>query len=336
MMFLVVVIHPALIYSPISDMVVKDLDTNFFFAALSGIINIFRMPVFFMIAGFFASMCLAKYGKLFFLRIKGVQLLAPMLFFVPLSQLVNWFIITSTSSSVYHYIFTFNYLWFLYYLFLSCVALVLFARTGLLNLIDKYRGLARISLIILIMALFAVFVDKTIPTPVGGLIVQLSLFFIYNSFFLLGYLEKENPFLRFGKQASISFFLLACIFSLLILLASFFPLTINSPQNPAAEIILRVLNALSRIALCYGIILMAKSMIHKTNTILTLFSKASYTVYLVHMPVLCLLSYLIRDLSSNPFIKFSFVLTLTTVISLLIYRFLVKDRWIELILKGKL
>ncbi|QDV17799.1 Glucans biosynthesis protein C [Gimesia panareensis] len=79
LMMLGVVLHGALIYSSTDHWIVSDSHNSIFFSLLDAIIHVFRMPTFFIIAGFFSMMSLQKYGIKVFTQVRLVRILVPLL-----------------------------------------------------------------------------------------------------------------------------------------------------------------------------------------------------------------------------------------------------------------
>ena len=78
LMMLGVVLHGALIYSSGDHWIVSDSHKSEFFAILDSVIHAFRMPAFFIIAGFFSMMSLKKYGIGTFTRVRLTRILVPL------------------------------------------------------------------------------------------------------------------------------------------------------------------------------------------------------------------------------------------------------------------
>jgi len=78
-MMLGVVLHGALIYSATDHWIVSDSHHSLFFSLLDSAIHVFRMPTFFIIAGFFSMMSLQKYSIKTFTQVRLVRILVPLL-----------------------------------------------------------------------------------------------------------------------------------------------------------------------------------------------------------------------------------------------------------------
>lgn len=78
LMLLGVVLHSSKIYDVVHNWDIDDTQTSLFFDWLAKAIHLFRMPAFFIIAGFFALFSLEKYGVRRFLRMRVQRLLVPL------------------------------------------------------------------------------------------------------------------------------------------------------------------------------------------------------------------------------------------------------------------
>jgi glucan biosynthesis protein C len=79
LMMLGIVLHSAQLYNPRTAWVMKAPQVSDFFAGLVAIVSIFRMPVFFMVSGFFCLMTLQKYGSGKFLNVRLRRIVLPMI-----------------------------------------------------------------------------------------------------------------------------------------------------------------------------------------------------------------------------------------------------------------
>ncbi|MCA9084296.1 MAG: acyltransferase family protein [Planctomycetaceae bacterium] len=108
LMMLGVVLHAANVYSVSVHWEISDPESHPFFDAVSGLIHVFRMPAFFIVAGFFAQMTLERYGSRTFLSNRGQRLLVPMITTFVLLNTVQVFILHSagivTLADLQHFV----------------------------------------------------------------------------------------------------------------------------------------------------------------------------------------------------------------------------------------
>ena len=208
LMTLGIFIHAADVYSVRSPWIVHDVQTGRFFDILGWTIHLFRMPSFYMIAGFFCAFSLRRYGVLAFLKLRSIRIGVPL---VVTALLINncqalfqlWFQrahplsapwpISSVKSIWLNGTWLFH-LWFLVYLLLY-----LYIAAGAFHfapsVIDRVRTeLARVPEPVILMAMpFAslcahavVVVAPMLKTSILGFI-QIPLFLDYSPFFAYGY-----------------------------------------------------------------------------------------------------------------------------------------------------
>ena len=140
MMLLGLVLHTSINYLPAipasADWPYQDARTSLVFAWLIAFIHIFRMPVFFVVAGFFGAFVHGRRGTGGFLRHRFTRIGVPLLFAWPVLYAVL------VGSAPYAQAFTaappphpeivigvdLLHLWFLYHLLIFCVAAVLIDR----------------------------------------------------------------------------------------------------------------------------------------------------------------------------------------------------------------
>ena len=135
LMLLGVVLHSALPYTEENSWLIADPHRFVFFDDLTRFIHLFRMPAFFLIAGYFSVLLLRKRGSTEFMRERlrriGIPLLAT-LFTLNLLQLA-WLTrgsdapVVAALSAAWHDGHWVGHLWFLSYLLGFCLVATLFA-----------------------------------------------------------------------------------------------------------------------------------------------------------------------------------------------------------------
>ena len=79
LMMLGVIIHSADIYSTGEDWLFQDSRNSIAFDMIADVIHVFRMPVFFWIAGYFCALTVSRYGSMGLLRNRAPRLLIPLI-----------------------------------------------------------------------------------------------------------------------------------------------------------------------------------------------------------------------------------------------------------------
>lgn len=204
-----------------------DVSQSATLGTMTYVIHIFRMPVFYLLAGFFAHMAFHRKGARGFVadRAKriGIPLLAGWVVLVPLTIAITIWGLTRTfgaealeAAAPTEFAFPFAHLWFLYYLCIFYV-LVLVARGAFDAVIDRSRrlrgGIDRVVRVVLgshfapvllaaPLALHLYFNETWvfsggIPAPDTGLTPKLPAIIGYGTAFALGWLlHRQVDLLR--------------------------------------------------------------------------------------------------------------------------------------------
>ena len=127
-LFLGIYFHASLSYLPsFEEWVVSDTSSSFLITIVSGFSHLFRMALFFFIAGYFARLVYHRKGRAYFIRDRAKRIALPLLIFLPimlplLGVIWRWgaqdkgiTIVLSPPLTVDN--FPLTHLWFLYYLF---------------------------------------------------------------------------------------------------------------------------------------------------------------------------------------------------------------------------
>lgn len=128
-MLLGIPFHAALAYDPAGHWLVRSPEHSAFLGAFAFVVQSFRMPGFFLIAGFFAAVLLARRGRASWLRTRfvrlGVPFLTAMVVLVPVQTLALAGYASGGGMALFnpHGPNPFDYLWFLPSLLLLCVLL---------------------------------------------------------------------------------------------------------------------------------------------------------------------------------------------------------------------
>ncbi|MEL6538662.1 MAG: acyltransferase family protein [Bacteroidota bacterium] len=210
-MLLGIVFHAALAYSPLSHNVWLSADTQQsamidFFAWC---VHLFRMPLFFLIAGYFAFYLIEKRGIKGMVRNRAKRILLPLLLFLPLLMAAMFFVLGGAAQMVEHPgpmlesitqimndpeaqaaqgpIRTMH-LWFLYVLLYMYALAALFFKTKAVDSISEWMNknpLLFLGVSPLLVSLMLITTIKPYPSPETFAPELWSLGF-YGFFFLLG------------------------------------------------------------------------------------------------------------------------------------------------------
>ena len=294
-------------------------------------LHVFRMPAFFVIAGFFASYLLQTRGPNKFLRNRLQRIALPLLlFWIPLVFANSW---TSqgawlTGRGTFDVLpIDFGHLWFLYFLILFC--LVLWAFSSPLQKLLIKRVSPHLFLLFLAAALPLIpgvfdqegtLATSTRISPDPGLLLLYFLIFLSGA---LAYNQQEL-WLTFLRKRALWLFA--------VLLLSF---TIFFVIQDWGLVGTRWIYAASVISGTYGVLGLFLRFATKQNKAFKFISDASYWLYLVHLP---LVFFFLFSLGINGFGAIATILltsVLTIVMGLVTYKVFVRHTFISTLLNGK-
>jgi len=356
MMLLGIVLHSTITYCvynqkatwPLADANAQHISMDL----IMGYIHLFRMPIFFIVAGFFGALLFYERSAIIMLKNRINRVVWPFVVFA----IILWPIIGS--------IFLFSYtamtgeilpestqafsltrliptkifhLWFLYYLimisaFAFCIGLITNKKTIFKKRIRKMmHGLLVYPFLKIIFSTIAVFAILLLmnQTWVGTNITFVpdwKIFLFYCFFYLFGwFLFLERQYLETFKQYDWLYF-----FSSIVLFTAAFFL-----QSSLSFFVQAFLNALIVVSAFYGIIGLFIRYFSQPSNKMRYLSDASYWVYLVHLPFTLLGPGLLVNYELPAVIKALIVILITTFITFTSYHFCVRSTFIGKFLNGK-
>ncbi len=221
-LFLGIYFHASLSFMPgLDDWVVTDTSTSAAIWIVSGFSHLFRMSLFFFIAGYFARLVYHRKGLGYFVRDRAKRIGLPLLMFLPvmiplLGLIWEWgaqqshrALVEPPPISVRN--FPLTHLWFLYYLLLMYVA-ALTGRQLVIKLLDRSERIRQFldgALLTLLQKRVAPFVfglplaivvlavpewnpATAIPTPDKSLVPQLIPMVGFGTAFVVGWLCQRS------------------------------------------------------------------------------------------------------------------------------------------------
>ena len=372
MMLLGIVLHASEFYlaAPPPQVVGLPVDrnTSYAFDLVFHFIHSFRMPLFFVLAGFFAALLVEKRGLWSTYKDRAARILAPLLVgaftLVPLALLLMMNLMVALRFDVIQLIpeqrqmdilvrelhamgapvgeLTVLHLWFLLYL---CYFYLL---------LPACRALVRASLpatprIAAFLAspgafvAFGAFTAVTLWPYRGGIVLEGFLYLTphvpslvyYGSFFVLGYFFHQHrdvlkAFMRFAP---------ACT----ALAAILFPLSVWLTQQELTAVgditgyhlAAVIVNAFCTWALIYAVTGWVLRLFDFASPWILYISQSAYWVYLVHMIFVLMASWLLVPFNLPAVVKFTIVTAVTTVLCFTTYHYLVQRTWVSRFLHGK-
>lgn len=341
-----VLFHAALAYSPLLRPLwpLADRESSVAVDAVVWGLHLVRMPLFFLVAGFFAAWVIARRGGTALARQRVRRILVPFLLAWPL---VWWSLSASTgwaAANVQHpspVLLMIRewmqqpdpprlppgtaHLWFLYYLLLFAV-LHWVLRTLDLGRLGQ-RVLQRPPAWILLglpLLLLPALASVSAPHPAPeSLVPQFWAIAFYGAFFALGtllhgrpeWLDRVRPLTKWLLPATA-----------LAYLAFLWRLAADPPaaSQPTAPLATAALEACLSVWLTMLCLLAAQRLLNRPTPVMQFLARSAYWTYLLHLPLLFALQYLLMDLALAWPLKFALASMGTLAACLLSYQLLVR------------
>lgn len=343
MLLLLFVIHAALSYmhTDVGDeWVYHDSSSEVFFDGLVIIIHFFRVPIFLIIAGFFAQMMLERYTERQFFLKRVKRLFLPfVLTMLLLMPVVNYLI-----NSINHPADTFSwsqlllnpslypmgvsttYIWFIYYLILyNAIHLVLKSWIG-----PKINSLSILKPWLVIVLLFLTQTGLLLWSGTNYMVADYSLMpkiqplMLHGIYYVLGvYLYRNRHLGSELEKRSTIIILFACLFLVFYLIRSYADIQSGRTQAPF-DPILSLAGSLATFMFSIGGVGVGLKFSKKNTLFSEYFSKSSYFLYLIHFPFILLSLKVLQPYDWNAFIKFILVFTISLGASILSNEFWVR------------
>lgn len=351
-----VVFHAALAYSPLMRPIWPAADAGGSPAVdvLAWFLHLFRMPLFFAIAGYFAALLVARRGMAGLFRNRCARVLLPLLVFTPpilaiLGALTEHAALTSAHPSPmlawlrawmdeHGHMPTspgWAHLWFLVYLMLFTVFVWVASASDLGRIGDR---LAKWPVAVLVVAcpllLAAPLALVGTPWPAPEFVVpSLWALAFFGLYFAFGYqlfhrgewLVRLRPFMPFLLVASLA------AYATLFVLTDGFTLR----ETPIAQhATTAVLEAGAGFWMTLWCLLAAKRWLESRNAVLRWLADGSYWIYLAHLPILLAIQYRLLDVPLHWTAKFVASVALTFIVSMTSYQLLVRHTVLGRMLNG--
>lgn len=341
-----VLFHAALAYSPLAHDVVPTADrvSSAAVDVCLWFLHLFRMPLFFVVAGFFAAMLVAKRGMGGMFRSRFMRIALPFVIFLPFVHVALKYSTLHAAQTVQHpspvlamirqllqtqglpeHLPGTGHLWFLYYLLFFYVLVWSAKNFGLEALAQRVRDLRPVWLLgvlplLLVPSLAAVSAPHPAPE---SLLPQFWAFGYYGPFFAFGYLlyghdammERFRPLAPWLLAASL---MLYGVFWVLL------DRHVPSLRDPSASWPLAVIEAYISAWMTCACLVAGKAWLNRRHAVLRYLSEASYWIYLVHLPILFAFQYRLLDVKAPWGIKFVASVLATLALCLLGYHALVR------------
>jgi glucans biosynthesis protein C len=329
------------------------------------VIHIFRMSVFFLIAGLLSRTLFQRLGTRAFCRNRAARILAPLALgwivcFALIIGVVLWALAKANHGVMPQTLPkammdagpNFMHLWFLY-LLVWLYAIVVLARK-LLHAVDRQGALAAAvdhwlrtiitlpfgSLILALPVALALFLIPNwvgamgVPTPAYTLIPPAIPLFIYGYVFGIGWLlDRQRHLLdALARQWLLNFALgLAGALVCLVILGSQAPATVMQNYQPMYA----AAYAIALVCWTLAFVGVGIKYLNKESAIIRYLADASYWMYIMHLPLVMALQTALMLVDLHWAIKFLIINAVSCITLLGTYHYGVRSSWIGRMLNGK-
>jgi ABC-type multidrug transport system ATPase subunit/peptidoglycan/LPS O-acetylase OafA/YrhL len=331
--------------------------------------HVFRMSLFFFVAGFFARMMFHRGGargfwldrakRILVPLVAGWLILAPAMFAVWMWGLTKTFGGTlpaapKTMPAPPPGAFPLTHLWFLYYLLILYVAVL--AGRAILTALDRrgalrraadafVRGIVRTgaaAVVLPIPVIAALYVRADwvmwfgIPTPDQSIIPQLASLLGYGTAVTFGWLVHRQAELLavWGRLWKLHLAGALALTAVCVSIAGVAPAFV--PQGPGLEKL--AFAAAYGVAIwcwCLALIGLAARFLSRANETVRYVADASYWIYLAHLPVVVSFQVLAGHLPWHWSVKFPLILAASLIVLFTSYRYLVRSTFLGQVLNGR-
>ena len=352
-----VVFHAALAYSPLMHPIwpLADAGRSIAVDVVAWFLHLFRMPLFFVVAGFFAALLVARRGMAGLFRNRAARVLLPLVLFLPLVLASMHWLTMQAVATVAHpspalvwmrewieqhgalpSLPGWAHLWFLFYLLLFTVLTWVASALGLRRLGERIAALPPLSLVMLFpLPLSLALTGTTVPWPAPEFVLpSLWAMVFFGLYCALGYQLFQRPDML-DRLRPLSMPLLvgavlayAFLFRLSDGFAPTRPTTLQHAMHAALE-------AYAGLWMTLWCLLAGKRWLDKPSTTMRWLADASYWTYLVHLPLLFAIQYRLLDVPLHWAAKFAIAVLATFALSFASYQLLVRKTVVGRLLNAK-
>lgn len=359
MMLLGIVIHAGITYASIDygrAWSLKDPNNSVVFDVLVGFIHAFRMPVFFVAAGYFSALLFYKKGPKAMLinRVKrivlpfllGVFIIFPLIVFSFTFSKACFAGAASPLSDAWHFTLSgvwlplnVAHLWFLYFLAMYAVLGwllgILFSRQTTFTIAaQKFFTTLFQSFWLRLLIMIALYFGCLYWMGSTGILtnnkweIDPATFVTYFFFFGTGWMIYTTNSL--ASLAGYSIWQLS-VATILFLLANMAPW----PDEEWVFMMKQGFTAVYGSLFIFGFIAFFITYFSHYSARLNYQMDAAYWVYIIHLPIVAFIPGVIAGIALPALVKFAITFSVTALICLLSYKYLVRGTFIGMFLNGK-
>ncbi len=355
-MLLGVFFHAGLAYSPLMNNYFPTVDRqqSVIVDVVLWFFHLFRMPLFFVVAGFFAAYLIQKRGLRGFFQLRLRRIALPFVIFWPLSFAALYYSTLYAAEHVQHpspvlvLIKQFStmetppqappttgHLWFLYYLMIFYVLIWSIGQLPVHKLAQRVRQMSpRSQLGLLPLLLTPALASTTAPHAApDSFLPQFWAFGFFGVYFAFGLLlhQHESIITQFKPMAPWLFIGSALLYTLFLIVLEQQSVTAPSVILSWALATIEAYISAWMVAFC---LIAGKQWLDRSDVFLRYIADASYWIYVAHLPVLFVIQYWLMDQDIVWPLKFFYAVTSTLIVCFLSYHVLVRSTWIGVLLNG--
>ncbi|WP_334179266.1 acyltransferase family protein [Pseudoxanthomonas sp.] len=352
-----VVFHAALAYSPLMHPVwpAADAGGSVIVDAAAWFMHMFRMPLFFALAGYFAALLVARRGMAGLFRNRCARVLLPLALFAP-PVLVSMAWLTERAaetvlrpSPALAWIRTYvdqhgalppmpgwAHLWFLFYLLLFTLMVWIASALDLGRMGAKVAEMPAAALVLVFPMLTTpalVLVGTPWPAPEFFVPALWALVF-FGLYFAFGYQLFHHHRLLDRLQPLAPLLLAGAVVSCLVL----FHLTDGftaAPPHAMTHALHALLEACAGCWMTFWCLLAARRWLGSRSVWMRWLADSAYWVYIVHLPLLLAIQYRLLDTPWHWLAKFTLSLAATLLLAFASYQVMVRHTMIGKLLNGQ-
>ena len=367
-----IAVHLSMSFWPVPFWPIRDNDPSSELLTSFVVLHIFRMSLFFVLAGFFARLLFKRRGPVGFIKNRAQRIAVPFLvgwplLFAAFIAVIIWWAVRSAGGGeplqppqdqpgLSWKTLPLLHTWFLY------VLLWLYAGTllvvGALNVVDRkgrlgaaadavMRFIVRFQLAPIVagtpLAAFFFFKESWIMyggvhTPDVGLLPNLQAMVAFTSAFGFGWLlHRQMDLLSVWKRWwPLHLALAAALSGVCVVYA-------GMAVDPAAVADMSLAHRLGSSIVyplavwtwTFGLIGLSMAFLHRSNKTIRYLADSSYWLYLIHLPVVMVFQVLFANVELAWFVKFPIMLALSFALMIASYQLLVRNTFIGGVLNGR-
>ena len=359
-----IVFHGALSFMPIFiGWAVMDVSTSDIIPMLVLISHAFRMPLFFMLAGFFVAKSLSKTGVINVIKhrlirigipfILGWMLLRPLLIaaWIAGSQdmqgdidwVMVWQAVWRNLAQLPDGLLIGTHLWFLYYLLMVTVAssllypLIRRFFVCHVTLVERWQPIIMVAVVMASTAACIWFMPSwSIATPDKSLVPVVPVLLLYSLCFWVGIVFQQHQKVFF-RLTQCSLWSVLCLLgaTLCCLSLAQYEGQFGLPHYMWIKLAYSLCYAALMWLIISNLIGVCRRYCRQPSKLTRYFSDAAYGVYLLHLPVVIFVQISVSELPLSWWLKLPLVFIVSTLISLGLYDVLIRATWIGHLLSGQ-